>query len=361
MYIVYSVNICETTYYGISSEEHLNKIAYDALQECPETSVAQYIAVHIGKLKKESKRVTYAVAMRTLYALDPEATPWDVDVACTTSVTTWPDDALKKGTPAEFLRNTPWMTEHGATATMRMFFRTGCTTDMQFVTTNIDKILEGKTFVDVMCSFFDRMLVKPKTRLGYGAVYNPSNKKVVMRTTAPPWFEEVTPLKFGKMVVPWVGNILLGVCYHILAGSREEQNPRLDLDSLKKRATEILTMAYEEELVGSLLDGGNKKDLNPIASSFLNLMMDNARDPYYHTSLYQKKMIYPATHPQHPNYAKYAKTINEQALMRDRQQYDMPHFERPILDMHLLKRAERNARSELKADAEDLKELEFYT
>jgi hypothetical protein len=354
MYTVFSVQLADTTSYGISSEDYLAKIALDALQETPKTSIGRCIAAQGGTLKKESRMSSYSVAVKILHDLDPKAYPWDVDVACTTPVTTWPHKT--HDIPGELVLSAAWFTEDGTTSTLRTFFRTGCPCDLEFITRNTDIILNGETFAEVVSSFFYTMLVRPKSHPGYGAMYNPSIRKMVMRTTSSPWFQEMSSVEFRKMLVPWVGRTLLQLCYHLLAGSREQQNPRLDLEGLKKRATEILTLAYTEDILGYLLM--DKKDMKPISLTCVEMMMEYIKDPQYINSLCEKKRtLYPRDHPQHPGYVKYSKEINKQKAHTHHEIYGVSIHDTPILDTGLLKHSRRHTKAE---ENRDLKELEFY-
>jgi hypothetical protein len=320
MYVVYSVDVSGTSYYGVTTEAQL--------------------------ANADSKHKTYTAALRKLHSLDPEANPWDVDVACTSPVTTWLYNRVYNNKkPHEYY--TAWATEDATNEIHRMFFWTGYLTN-DFACNDVQDILQGETFVDVMCSFFYTLLVCPRNQVSHSVVYNSTNRKMVVRRSEKPYFEEMTPVAFGTETAPWVAQTLLQLCRLILAGSTNAKNRKMDMDAVKKRAAEILTMAYEEELVYPVL-GSKKKQRKEIEKTLTQMIIEYSKDPVYINAIYEKRRrLYPTDHPQHPDLAKYKKKIDEQETIKHQQRYDVAK-DQPILDMNLLKQAERNARSELKA------------
>lgn len=323
MYVVYSLDVSGTSHYGVTTEAHLAQLA-----------------------NTDSKHKTYTAALRKLHSLDPEAHPWDVDVACTSPVTTWPYNRVYNATkPNEYY--TAWATEDATNELHRLFFWTGYQSD-EYAYDDAMDILQGETFVDVLSSFFYDVLVRPRNQVSHSVVYNSTNRKMVVRRSEKPYFEEMTAVAFGTETAPWVAQTLLQLCRLILAGSTNAKNCKMDMDAVKKRAAEILTMAYEEELVYPVL-GSKKKQSKEIEKTLTQMIIEYSKDPVYIKAIYEKRRrLYPADHPQHPEFAKYKKKIDEQEIIKHQQRYDVAK-DQPILDMNLLKRAERNARSELKA------------
>jgi hypothetical protein len=321
MYVVYSVDVSGTSHYGVTTEAHLAQLA-----------------------NTDSKHKTYTAALRKLHSLDPKAHPWDVDVACTSPVTIWPYNRVYDNIkPHEY--HAAWATEDATNELHRMFFWTGYLTN-EFACNDVQDILHGETFVDVLCSFFYRLLVCPRNQVSHSVVYNGTNRKMVVRRSEKPYFEEMTPVAFGTETALWVAQTLLQLCRLILAGSLNAKNRKMDMD-VKKRAAEILTMAYEEELVYPVL-GSKKKQRKEIEKMLTQMMIEYSKDPVYINAIYEKRRrLYPTDNPQHPDPSKYKKKINEQETIKHRQRYDVAE-DQPILDMNLLKQAERNARAELK-------------